>query len=222
MVRIEKNKPLPDHTKLRYQECYAKILLERCVPKFKSGLQMRDKPDLYCSDCDTGIEVTDIMSKEKREAVKLWYTMPYVKPEQQERNIDRMKQLGVEYSRGVQTWPTITYDNGLDSTPYQELYGAIKKKLHKLNNGNQEQFSSNELLLFTELLLYDCVEYRIVDRLESCQNDFVKKYDTLYIVTIDWLLCYDMKSNTLEKRFFDQYTIATLARDMVEKGENDG
>ena len=221
MANIEKGKPLPDHTKLRYEECYAKLLLEHCIPKFKNGLVLRDKPDLYCPHCDTGIEVTDIMSKEKREAVKLWYMMPYVSPLQQKKSIERMRQLGVEYSGGVQTWPTIVYDKELDSKPYVELYDAIKKKLEKLNNGNLDLFGQNELILMTEIVFYGYESHLIVEKLIQAQNGFSLKFNSLYIVTIDQLFQYDLEQSQIKEYYFDQYAIARLARDLVERGEED-
>ena len=67
MVKIYKDKPLPPHTKLDYQECYAKLLLESSFKKFKmDDLIIRDKPDLCNKANDIGIEVTDIMSKDKK------------------------------------------------------------------------------------------------------------------------------------------------------------
>ena len=32
MAKIEKDRPLPSHTKLDYDECYAKIVLEKFFP----------------------------------------------------------------------------------------------------------------------------------------------------------------------------------------------
>ena len=46
MKKIEKNKPLPCHTRLNYDECYAKIILETFFPELFHNLEIKDKPDL--------------------------------------------------------------------------------------------------------------------------------------------------------------------------------
>ena len=43
-MKIDPHKPLPSHTKLRYEECYAKEFL---YPNKYKDLAIRDKPDLY-------------------------------------------------------------------------------------------------------------------------------------------------------------------------------
>lgn len=45
-MKIDPHKPLPSHTKLRYEECYAKEFLEFFYPNTYKDLAIRDKPDL--------------------------------------------------------------------------------------------------------------------------------------------------------------------------------
>ena len=40
------NKPLPDHTKVDYYECLAKLILEKMFPNEFENLEILDKPDL--------------------------------------------------------------------------------------------------------------------------------------------------------------------------------
>lgn len=221
MVIIEEDKPLPEHTKLRYEECYAKLLLETFIGKFKNII-IQDKPDLICVACHTGVEVTDIMDKNKKEALKLWYTMPYVPKEKQQYNKERMKKLGMPYQGGIQTWPAITYDKGIDSTPYQELYESLHKKLQKFNKGNYKLYDSNEILFFSELWFAHDEECLIVERLNQIQNSYSNKFDVIYVVTQGYL--YEFKLNDLGvKKFYihgaNSY-LAEKARQMVKEEEN--
>ena len=55
-MKIRKNDPLPDHTKLDYYECVAKITLEDLFPDRYQDLKVLDKPDLQGKEI--GIEVT--------------------------------------------------------------------------------------------------------------------------------------------------------------------
>ena len=46
MAIIEKDKPLPRHTRLDYDECYAKLVLEKFFPDEYKKLELSDRPDL--------------------------------------------------------------------------------------------------------------------------------------------------------------------------------
>lgn len=221
MVKIYKDRPLPEHTKLDYQECYAKILLEAYFQKFKKdNLIIRDKPDLCNRGNNIGIEVTDIMSKDKKEALKLWYTMPYIDQEKRPRKIERMEQLGVKYSAGMQIWPAIHYDKGFQSKPFQELYEAIRNKTKKINSGNYTIFQQNELLLFSELMIDGFEYFELMDILKDIINEGKIKFDVIYIVTAGKIYCFDFKNNKCEEIFvFNQEEIGWAARRMVEEAE---
>lgn len=221
IVKIDRNKPLPEHTKLRYEECYAKLLLEILIAKYSSGLLIQDKPDLYSEKLNVGIEVTDIMSKEKKEALKLWYTMPYVTKSKQLKNIERMKQLGVDYQGGMQFWPTIYYDKGIESKPYIEFYDSLKCKLEKLNNNYYKNCRQCECLFFSELWVRDQDEISLFKRIKEIQNSFLNKFTSVYLVTQSYLYHFDFSIDKLKKFLFHGHNsyIAEKARDMVIEEE---
>lgn len=112
-MKIDPHKPLPSHTKLRYEECYAKEFLEFLYPNKYKDLEIRDKPDLYDSINDVGIEVVEAENERKKEAVKLWYTMPYVSENKKQQNKERMKQLGEKYSEPIQFWKSDDYSKAI-------------------------------------------------------------------------------------------------------------
>ena len=58
--------------KKRFDEYFAKVVLEYCFPKRFTDLQIADKPDLRCGNA-IGIEVTNCMPKEAAEAFNLWH-----------------------------------------------------------------------------------------------------------------------------------------------------
>ena len=215
----KKTQPGSDHTKERYQECYAKVLLERCVPEYRNGIELQDRPDLYCCGCDTGIEVTGIIGKERSEALRLLQRLRDVPDDVRRRRIERLIQLGVEFSHGTPILPMISYRDGLDSKPYLDLYAAIKKKLKKLNSKGFKQYSKNALLVFSELMFLWGDQYKIVDRLRDCQEDFETKFDTIYIVTHYKLMRYDMDSNGPIEWFFDERAVHNIAVKMAREGK---
>ena len=109
-MKIEKDKPLPDHTKLDYYECYAKIVLEDLFPDRYFNLILADKPDLQ--GYDVGIEVTKANGKNREELEGCWVTANNCSNWAKAcRCVDRMKQLGAEYNRAVQSWPVCRHSS---------------------------------------------------------------------------------------------------------------
>ena len=98
MKKIEKNKPLPSHTKFNYYECYAKIVLEEF---FGYNLSLDDKPDLQDIQNNIGIEVTIAEKSETLEAERLYSTLFYVDEHTREKNIKRIEQCGSKYKDGI-------------------------------------------------------------------------------------------------------------------------
>lgn len=222
--KIEDGQPLPDHTKLRYDECYAKVILEKCVPKFKDGLIIQDKPDLYHRMTDTGIEVTEAIDKKRQEMYNLYGKIVNNTNRDQSRNIDRLKQLGVDYNDKLQVWPTVAYTKGLDSAPYNDLYNAIRIKEEKLNSGNIRSYKHNELIVLTELSFSIFDEYKISNKLYDCIKPFKIKFDVIYVVDRGSLFVYNFHETPFIQQmyiFHCQRSIAIEARKMVIEGEND-
>lgn len=223
MVRIDPNKPLPEHTKLRYEECYAKVFLEYFYPSEFCNLIIQDKPDLYGSKNDVGIEVVEAEEQRKKEAVKLWYTMPYVSEQEKVKNRDRMKQLGEEYMGGFQVWSTISYDKDIDSKPFNALYDALKRKLQKLKNGNYKSCKSYELFVYSELMIRKEWHEKMLARLIDISTKYSLKYERIHIATQDSLCLYNIQKKTF--KFCDitekQKELAYQARKLVEQGEKE-
>lgn len=223
MVRIDPNKPLPEHTKLRYEECYAKVFLEYFYPNEFCNLIIQDKPDLYDCKNDIGIEVVEAEEQRKKEAVKLWYTMPYVSEQEQVKNKDRMKQLGEEYMGGFQVWSTISYDKDIDSKPFKVLYAVLNRKLQKLKTGNYKLCKSYELFIYSELMIRKEWHEKMLARLIDISTKYSLKYEQIHIATQDSLCLYNIQENTF--KFCDitekQKELAFQARKLVERGEDE-
>lgn len=223
MVKIDPNKPLPDHTKLRYEECYAKVFLEYFYPNEFCNLIIQDKPDLYDCKNDIGIEVVEAEEQRKKEAVKLWYTMPYVSEQEKVKNKERMKQLGEEYTEGIQVWNrSIIYDRDVDSQPFDVAYNAVKQKLNKLNFGKYKLCKQYELFIYSELMIRKEWHEKMLKRLADISAEYELQYCYIHISTQNSLCSYGIKDNkfivfNIEK---DQRMLATKAREIVEQGEN--
>lgn len=68
-MKIDKNRPLPEHTKLDYDECCALLVLKELFPDRYSTLEILDKPDLQ--GVNVGVEVTIANIKELGESLPL-------------------------------------------------------------------------------------------------------------------------------------------------------
>ena len=85
MKKIEKDRPLPGHTKLDYYECYAKIVLEEFFSY--NNLLLDDKPDLQDIQNSIGIEVTTAEEPKMLEAENLYLKLIYADEDTIERNV---------------------------------------------------------------------------------------------------------------------------------------
>lgn len=141
-MKIDKDKPLPDHTSLDYDECCVLLILKELFPERYSVLEIADMPDLQ--GLDVGVEVTIADEKDHLEALNNWVKAYNCEDEKQrERYIERMKQLGVTYTGGVQSWP--------GKTPsFKSVKEAVDNKISKLKTGNYKCFSSYELFILTD------------------------------------------------------------------------
>lgn len=76
----------------RFDEYFAKVVLERCFPEKFTDLQIADKPDLR-SGSKIGIEVANCMPKEAVEAFKLWHRVAEQGEQTPPRILERLEQL---------------------------------------------------------------------------------------------------------------------------------
>ncbi len=191
---------MTEHTKYRYEECYAKSILE--FFNIIKNLKIEDKPDLYDSANDIGIEVTEAVEQDKKEAIKLWYTMEKHPLEIQKKNKERMKQLGYEYQKGVMVWNPIIYDNGINSKIYDIIYNSLTKKLELLNKGNYKICKENDLFILTELMIKQDWEYAFMLKIINTIKLYEKKFDKVFILLQNTLV-----EVIIEKEFINTYEI---------------
>lgn len=216
---------IPEHTKLKYEECYAKVVLEYCFPQKYCDLLIEDKPDLYDKANDIGIEVTMATSHDLQEARSLWSKMPNKNPAQQEKDKERMHQLHYDYQGRVQSWGVTEYDKGADSNVFSVVYEAIESKLKKLNQKDlYKECQSYALFVESELTMEKEWLEVFVQKIKNISDGYSKKYSTVYFVAQNSIVEIDIVGNKCsEIKSFDksQYDLATLACKMVKDGEND-
>lgn len=214
MPKIDRDKPLPPHTKLDYYECYAKIVLEDLFPVFISELLLKDKPDLQDIRSQVGIEVTIAETSETIEAQRLYSTLHAVDDVTQSRNIERIEQCGAAYKGDILFGSNSSDDFAL-------INHAVDSKIKKLQKGGYEKFSEYHLFIFSSIL---ASETMLNDEFEYLgQREIADYFKKIYIQIPGELLYFDLIKSTYEVFSVDtnkQFDWAIKARQMVEDGES--
>ena len=202
MAKIEKDRPLPSHTKLDYDECYAKIVLEKFYPDQYENLQISDKPDLRDISNNIGIEVTSAIPQSEQEAMALACEIPYLEKEKQDKRIAYLKKKGYNYTQYGMTGPGMGYAwTGLDypdirNTWCKYFLSAVETKMKKLNTGGYASMKRYDLFVNSELFIE---------------------------LSLDGLFVFNLEKQTVSPVETGEklYGLGMLARKMVEEGEED-
>lgn len=212
---IDKNKPLPPHTKLDYWECYAKIVLEEQFPEKFTNLILADKPDLQDNNRSIGVEVTRAENPKQIEAESLYSTLHYKNEKKKAYDIDRIEKLGARVHDGFMMGIT-------SNVSFEYINSAIDVKCKTLLKGGYKEFDEYHLFLFSPIC---AVDYMLQKELEYLiVEDIGKFYRMIYVLVPGGMYCFDLTTN--EYKVFDidynmQHMQATKARQMVEEGEED-
>ena len=216
MVKIEKDRPLPRHTKLDYDECYAKIVLEKFFPAKYQNLQISDRPDLRTKDGNIGIEVTSAIPQEEQEALALACEIPYIDKEKQ-----KYTKYGMSHPSRSYGWIGFNYPD-IEKTFCRDFIHAIEEKIKKLNSGNYDLLPEYDLFVQSELYIEEWMRQKLIDKL--CQLSKQRyNYKFIYLLALNGLFVFDVSTQKYSMKETGEklWGLGTAARDMVEKGEVD-
>lgn len=193
-------------TQKRFDEYFAKVVLEKCFPEKFSDLQLSDKPDLRCGN-EIGIEVTNCMPKEAVEAFNLWHRAAKQGEQTPPRILERLEQLKniVHLEDNKLIWEQDSYvEDDIDNSPIKEFVKAIKNKVERLNstNANYAEMKSYELFVnsFIDISTFNQI-YALLARIKML-NDKPKKFGNIYLVTSNQkLLVFDTIKNTFDIKY---------------------
>lgn len=211
---IEKDKPLPDHTKLDYDECCAKLILEERFPEIYGHIDISDMPDLQ-SDNGIGIEVTIANDEKMMRALSAWIKIPYADERHRNSYIRIMEKCGVPFQGGIQSWP-------ITIVSFKKVREAIEKKQNKLNKGNYSSFQHLHLFVFTDTWFDDDIVGEAKNYLFAEHKNQIS-FERIYILSIGLFLhVFDL----IEKEHFlvlinnaEGSERNVRAREMVEMAE---
>ena len=182
-------KPFLSHTKLDYDECRAKLILEEMFPNKYHNLIICDKPDLVGGD--VGVEVTTANGEKYEKTVSNWISANNCNNiEKFIRYKKKASELsGFEYKGGIQVWPNAV------SSP-DDIKNAIASKIKKVDN--YSELSRLELFIFTNVDFAEGCLVKDIERYIS-DNDVGRNYKTIHINSRDLSLCI-FETETFEYR----------------------
>lgn len=226
MAIIEKDKPLPRHTRLDYDECYAKLVLEKFFPDEYKNLELSDRPDLRDNARNIGVEVTSAYPPHMQEALFIGADIPYRSEEEKKKRLNQLGKLGYEYTQYGMFSPSFSYTWAGNTYPDIEnalcapIIEVVKKKLDKLNAGGYDELQQYNLFIQTEPSIDEWMPPKIMERLLTLSNR-EKRYSVVYVLAVTNLLIFDIESQVWTKLETGTklYGLSEQARAMVEEGE---
>ena len=204
-------------TKLKYDECFAKLILEEYFSDRYVDLQLQDKPDLFDGKNDIGIEVVRAVDQDRNEAMMLWAKMPEKNPQQQKRAIERMKQLGEEYQEGMKLWKPVDYPLNLKDSPLQHFIKAVGKKVDKLNQNQYKECDRYDLFVYSSIYIQPELLSELFEQIKVINNK-EKKYSFIYFYGQKTIVEFDFIYNKYMLKNDERQTdLANMAWKMVNK-----
>lgn len=193
----------------RFEEYFAKVVLESCFPKRFINLQVADKPDLRCGN-EIGIEVTNCMPKEAAEALSLWQEFEKLGEKTPPRILERLEQLKdtVHLVGNELIWEQGSYkDDDIENSPIKDFFNSVKKKVNRLNSRNADyaKMDKYELFVNSAILIPRFYRQEIIPRLQDINNG-PRKFDRIYLLTNEKNLhIFDMVNNNMSIKTLDWY-----------------
>ena len=168
----------------RFEEYFAKVVLESCFPNKFFDLQVSDRPDLQCGT-SIGIEVTNCMPQNVAEEFKLWHRVAKQGEQTPQRIIERLEQAKYvqQDERGL-VWNQGAYTDNIGDSPIKDFLKAVEKKVERLNNNNADYAKMESYELFVNsFILIPFEQFGIVIKKLQELNNKPKKFAFIYLLT---------------------------------------
>lgn len=182
----------------RFNEYFAKIILENCFPNKFQNIEISDKPDLRYNGNEIGIEVAYCMPKDVAEAFNC--IDRYEKAEDiPETTLKKSKKAGVTIDEQGFLWDQGSYaDNmAIEKTPIRYFLVMVRQKVERLNSktAGYAEMKSYELFINSPIAMPDWFKRETFQTLKNINNR-EKQYDTIYLLLSEpKLLVFDLKEN---------------------------
>lgn len=171
---MKNNKSKPQY---RWEECYAKLVLESLFPERFFQLEFADKPDLQNRVSDMGIEVTTAVPEREKKLDSLYSKLENSqgKAEQRERYKNTISRLG-----GIYLDEGIAF-NWADYDDPQKRYSAFEQKLKKLNGGGYTMFDKQYIFITDKSMCSSNQLEAINAELSNIQAYYSSRFDSVFL-----------------------------------------
>lgn len=182
----------------RFNEYFAKVILENCFPNKFQNIEVSDKPDLRYNENEIGIEVAYCTPKDVAETLNC--IERYEKAEDiPEKTLKKAKRAGVTIDEQGVLWNQDSYgDNmAIEETPIHYFLDIVRQKVDRLNseNANYAEMKSYELFINSPITMPDWFKRETFQTLKNIDNG-EKQYDTIYLLLSEpKLLVFNLKEN---------------------------
>lgn len=182
----------------RFNEYFAKVMLENCFPNKFQNIEVSDKPDLRYNENEIGIEVAYCMPKDVAEAFNC--IDRYEKTEDiPETTLKKSKRAGVTIDEQGVLWNQDSYaDNmAIEKTPIRYFLDMVRQKVERLNSkaAGYVEMKSYELFINSPITMPDWFKIETFQTLKNINNR-EKQYDTIYLLLSEpKLLVFNLKEN---------------------------
>ena len=200
----------------KYDERFAKLILEYVDENKYSNLQCMDKPDLQMADKSLGIEVASVVSEVEGAIAGnfLNYIDENIKPDKRVKAQQNLERAGCKIKfPGVMIWPSKSYKDEENN-----LINIYTKKLLKLKSYKEQGFDNIGIFL---LNYNPTIRYNINELANVLKSKFPEKdYDKIFYCSANEVLVLDENKNILLSIVInkaDYQALSMIARSIVEK-----
>lgn len=186
----------------RFNEYFAKVILENCFPNKFQNIEVSDKPDLRYNENEIGIEVAYCMPKDVAEAFNCIKRYEQA-AEIPETTLKKSKRAGITIDEQGVLWNQDSYaDNmAIDKTPIRYFLDMVRQKVERLNSktAGYAEMKSYELFINSPITMPDWFKRETFQTLKNINNR-EKQYDTIYLLLSEpKLLVYSLKENKYDE-----------------------
>ncbi len=199
----------------RFNEYFAKVILENCFPNKFQNIEVSDKPDLRYNVNEIGIEVAYCMPNEVVKSLNCIgrYEKAADIPG---KTLKKAKRAGITIDEQGVLWNQDSYaDNmAIEKTPIRYFLDMVRQKVERLNSktAGYAEMKSYELFINSPITMPDWFKRETSLVLKNINNS-EKQYDTIYLLLSEpKLLVYSLKENK-----YDELLLIGVIDRFVEK-----
>lgn len=186
----------------RFNEYFAKIILENCFLNKFQNIEVSDKPDLRYNGNKIGIEVAYCTPEKVVEAFNRIdrYEKAADIPK---KTLRKAEKAGVRVEKIGVVWHQDSYgDNmAIEKTPIRYFLDMVRQKVDRLNSKNADyaEMESYELFINSSIIIPNWFKEKTFESLKSINNGVIK-YDVVYLRVHDQkIFVYNLKENKHEE-----------------------